>query len=194
VPIETRPQSPGVIAQQTAAPAAALVFVPRRLEVKKHWTFGKVVSIWLPVLICVIAIAIESTQLFGADHTTGPLRGLIEFFLGHIGNSTWETVHHVIRKTGHFVGYGILSISWFRAFWLTYSPRFAAQLAGYGGRLEQLGIHALAMLGTLLVASADEIHQAFLPNRTGRFADVLLDCSGALVMQVLVWIYVRWRG
>jgi VanZ family protein len=49
------------------------------------------------------------------------------------------------------------------------------------------------MLGTLLVASADEFHQTFLPNRTGTGWDVLVDCSGALLLQWLVWLWMRKR-
>jgi VanZ family protein len=49
----------------------------------------------------------------------------------------------------------------------------------------------LALLGTALVASADEFHQTFLPNRTGSPWDVLLDCTGAITLQVLVYVYMR---
>jgi VanZ family protein len=51
----------------------------------------------------------------------------------------------------------------------------------------------LALLGTALVASADEFHQSFLPNRTGVPSDVLLDCCGAIVLTLLVYIFVRLR-
>ncbi len=50
---------------------------------------------------------------------------------------------------------------------------------------------ALAFLGTAMTASADEFHQTFLPNRTGSPWDVLLDCSGALTMQLLVYVFMR---
>ena len=50
------------------------------------------------------------------------------------------------------------------------------------GALVSLG----CLLGTALIASSDELHQAFLPDRTGMFSDVLLDCSGALVMLSLL--------
>ena len=42
-----------------------------------------------------------------------------------------------------------------------------------------------------MTASADEFHQTFLPNRTGTPWDVLLDCSGALTMQLLVYLFMR---
>jgi VanZ family protein len=43
-------------------------------------------------------------------------------------------------------------------------------------------------LSTFLVASADEFHQSFLPNRTGQFRDVLLDSCGALVLGLLLFL------
>jgi len=46
----------------------------------------------------------------------------------------------------------------------------------------------LAVLSTAIVASCDEIHQSFLPSRTGKLTDVLLDSSGALTMCALVWL------
>ena len=50
---------------------------------------------------------------------------------------------------------------------------------------------ALALLGTAMVASCDEWHQTFLPNRTGSAWDVLLDCSGAITLQLVVYISMR---
>ena len=49
----------------------------------------------------------------------------------------------------------------------------------------------LALLGTSLVASLDELHQSYLPNRTGTPWDVLLDCGGALTLQLAVYIFLR---
>jgi VanZ family protein len=49
----------------------------------------------------------------------------------------------------------------------------------------------LALVGTALVASWDEWHQTLLPNRTGSPWDVLLDCCGALFMQMAAFMYLR---
>jgi VanZ family protein len=49
----------------------------------------------------------------------------------------------------------------------------------------------LALLGTAMVASCDEWHQSYLPNRTGTPWDVLLDCCGALTLQLIVYLYLR---
>jgi VanZ family protein len=42
-----------------------------------------------------------------------------------------------------------------------------------------------------MVASCDEWHQTYLPNRTGTPWDVLLDCCGALSLQLAVYIFMR---
>jgi VanZ family protein len=144
-------------------------------------------SAWVPVLVCVLVIAMESTPYFGADHTTGPLQRFFEYLMHrHFTQPEWWRLHLIIRKGGHFTGYGILSIAWFRAFWMTWP------FAEDRNRL-RMAAHGLAMLGTLFVASCDEFHQTFLPNRSGSFWDVMLDCSGGLIMQSLVWLCMQRR-
>jgi VanZ family protein len=145
-------------------------------------------SAWIPVLVCVLVIASESTVYFGADHTTRPLQKFFEFLWNrHFTQPEWWRLHLIIRKCGHFTGYGILSVSWFRAFWMTWLP------SDDPGR-RRIPTHSLAMLGTLLVASADEVHQAFLANRNGSIWDVMIDCSGGLFMQLLIWLWMLWRS
>jgi len=136
-------------------------------------------SAWLPVAVCIGIIALESTQLMGSDHTSHPLRWLWEVLFGRVSNAHWETIHHFIRKCGHFFGYGILGIVWLRAWWMTLP------------RSRYLHNAFLALLGTTLVASLDEWHQSYLPNRTGSVSDVLLDCLGAIALLLAVYIYMR---
>jgi VanZ family protein len=134
---------------------------------------------WWPVVVGVCIIALESTKAFGADHTSGPLRFLYQAIFGPVSNAHWGMIHMLLRKSGHFIGYGLLGLTWLRAWWMTL-PRsmFAVDTV-------------LALLGTAMTASADEFHQTFLPNRTGTPRDVLLDCGGALAMQVLVYVFMR---
>ena len=143
-------------------------------------------SAWLPVIVCVLTIAAESTTFFGADHTSGPLRAICEFFLGPLSGPRWWRMHHYIRKTGHFVGFGLLSASWFRAFWMTWRPLRSPER-------RRIAAHSLAMLGTFVIATADETHQIFLPNRTASPWDVALDCCGGAGMQLLIWLWMRRR-
>jgi VanZ family protein len=137
------------------------------------------INVWLPVVLGVAVIALESTEFMGSDHTRGPLRWLFQAIFGPIGDARWDDIHHLIRKSGHFLGYGVIGLAWLRAWWMTLPhSRFLPDAF-------------LALLGTALVASADEWHQAFLPNRTGSPWDVLLDCCGAITLQLLVYIFMR---
>jgi VanZ family protein len=137
------------------------------------------IGAWWPVAVGICVIALESTQFMGSDHTSGPLRWLFQAIFGPVSDARWEIVHHYTRKSGHFLGYGLLGLAWLRAWWLTLP------------RSQFLLDTMLALLGTAMTASADELHQTFLPNRTGTPWDVLLDCCGALAMQLLVYGFLR---
>ena len=137
------------------------------------------IGAWWPVALSIAVIAMESTAYFGADRTTGPLRSIFQAFFGPIDNARWDIVHHYIRKSGHFLGYGLVGLAWLRAWRMTLPGfRFTANAA-------------LALLGTASLASWDEWHQSFLPNRTSSPRDVLLDCSGALVMLGIAYVAAR---
>jgi VanZ family protein len=134
---------------------------------------------WLPVALGVVVISIESTTLFGANYTSGPLRAFFEALFGHVPDERWEHLHHFVRKSGHFFGYGFIGVAWLRAWWRT-APN-----------LSFLADMIFALVGTAIIATCDEWHQAFLPNRGSSPWDVLLDCTGAFTLQLLVYLYMR---
>jgi VanZ family protein len=136
---------------------------------------------WLPVMAFAMIFAVESTPYFGADHTSAPLQRVVEAIFGFDVCVHWDQIHHFIRKTGHFMGYGIFSLICFRGFWITLQNT-ALQMP------RQLRAYGLAILATFLAASADELHQSFLPNRTGQFSDVLLDCCGAAALCLVLFL------
>ena len=136
---------------------------------------------WLPVLAFAMVFAVESTPYLGADHTSAPLQRLAEVIFGYDACVNWSQIHHLIRKTGHFAGYGIFALVCFRSFWIV--------LQAAGSRvLRQMRAHGLAILTTFLAAGADEFHQSFLPNRTGQFSDVLLDTCGAVALCLVLFL------
>jgi len=155
------------------------------------WTWLQVqMRARLPVLACSMVFVIESTSYFGADRTSDPLQRVVEALFGFDACVHWDLIHLFIRKTGHFVGYGIFSLVCFRSFWMRpQSTEFRL--------LRQMRAHGYAILVTFIVASSDEFHQSFLPNRNGQFSDVMLDCCGAVALGLVLFVTMQvtegWR-
>jgi VanZ family protein len=147
----------------------------------------------VPVLIWIGVLVLESSDIGSSEHTGLILRRLWSALFGLPEELTFETVHHLIRKTGHFVGYAILSWLIFRALRGTWRSRQAI-ITRAREYFWQLRWSVFAILGTAMAASADEIHQTFNPARTGRWQDVIIDTSGALVLQILLYISIQYRG
>lgn len=157
-------------------------------EVVRAKTDGwRQIWVWLPVAFTMFVILCESTNTFSADNTNGWLRPFFERFLGHINDHVWGWSHYLIRKSGHFTWYGLLCLTYLRAWLLT-----LARMDGIGLGRWRLRSTGLALLSTFCVASLDEWHQTFIPSRTGEFKDVLLDTYGAAVMCGVVW-FLFWR-
>jgi VanZ family protein len=142
----------------------------------------KVLKAWIAAILWLILIAIESSALLSSHNTSRILYPLLHFLFG-LDRVRFEYWHFYIRKSGHVVGYGTLSILLFRA-WRATLPtlnnvRWTFRWAN------------IAILGTALVASLDEWHQTFIPSRTGSVRDVVLDTCAGIAAQVLVLLWVR---
>ena len=80
----------------------------------------------------------------------------------------------IVRKTAHFTEYAILGILFFRQFFPQKN----------GSRY-----FILAILFSFFYACTDEIHQLFIPGRSGQFTDVLIDTLGALFGCLLLVLF-----
>lgn len=141
----------------------------------------EVLKTWIAAGLWIILIAIESTSYLSMANTSRFLYPILHF-LFRMDRAHFRIWHHLIRKTGHFVGYFILSFLLFRAWRATLplTSRWAMRWA------------AIAFFMSVVVASLDEWHQTFLPSRTGLFSDVVLDSTAALVAQVVIMILESW--
>jgi VanZ family protein len=131
---------------------------------------------WLPTVCWLVVLACFSTDAFSAEHTGGILLKVIHWIYGPISDQQFQLIHFLIRKSAHFVSYGLLSFFAFFS-WRTTLPDVRPWLMRWGG---------LALLITLAAGSSDEIHQRFVASRTSSPWDVLLDMSGAICFQVLL--------
>jgi VanZ family protein len=129
-------------------------------------------------------IAIESTAAMSANNTSLWLYPLWLKLFGPISSARWTEVHHLIRKTGHFVGYGVVSLAFFYS-WRQTLHRMAVKHWTLWRRAS-----VLAVLSTLLIASLDEYHQSFLPSRTSSPVDVGIDVCGAIAFQLILLLVI----
>ena len=74
-------------------------------------------------------------------------------------------IHHITRKNAHFLYYLILGI-------LAVNALKINGVHGYRGIL-------LALFICILYAISDEVHQIFVPGRSGEIRDVIIDSSGS---------------
>jgi VanZ family protein len=144
---------------------------------------------WIPAMIGVIVILIESTGTMSSANTSRWLLPIWIKLFGPIAPDRWAEVHHWIRKTGHFVGYGLVSLGFFEGWRATFSGKGKVR-----GRLFAM-VAPLALVCTLVLASWDEWHQSFLPGRTSKVSDVGIDFSGAIVAHLLLLLVLLlvWR-
>jgi len=141
----------------------------------------RILKVWLPSVIWIAIITLESTNLGSGAHTARLLNWIFHFLFG-IKIARLSFWNNLLRKTGHVIGYAIMSALFFRS-WRGTFPRLSTQWC--------LQWSTIAVLSTALVASLDEWHQSFLPSRTGAFRDVLLDTAAALAAQLILFAVLR---
>jgi VanZ family protein len=151
-----------------------------RLSSDRH----QALKAWIAAVLWLIVITIESSSLGAASNTSRILYPLLHYLFG-LDPFRFEHVHFFIRKGGHVFGYGLLSLLLFRAW------RETLRLPG--GANWTLRWANLAVLGTMLVASLDEYHQSFNPERTGSVRDVILDTCAGIAVQILLFTWVTLR-
>ena len=136
---------------------------------------------WWPAAVWIGLIAFESTDFFSSQNTGSILYTILTHLFGHINFYKFLVFHHYLRKTGHVVGYGMLSLLLLRGWRATL------------GRVHALLLRAalLSWLGTAFVAAMDEWHQSYIPSRTGTVWDVALDSVAGVAFLVVAYFLLR---
>ena len=150
------------------------------------------VNQWVPVLLSLVFVCFTSTSFMGGSHTQVLVDNVWRAVLGTWHRNITATVNEVIRKVGHFFGYGMIGLL-FRNAWHS-SIRAHLVAINYRrlgsrllGRRLMLSASGLSVLCTFVVGCLDEWHQKYLPGRVSSFRDVLLDTAGALVLNLVFW-------
>jgi vanZ family protein len=127
----------------------------------------------ISLLLIFQMLFIFTMSSFGSDSSNAQSGQIIQVLrqvfpsLSHTSGPDTSVLTFIVRKTAHFTEYAILGI----LFYFFYR-QILPQKNG-------LRLFVLAILSSFLYACTDEIHQLFVPGRSGQFTDVLVDTLGA---------------
>jgi len=158
---------------------------------KSDLSLSSFLRAWWPALVWIGIICVESTDALSSNNTGDALYKLLSRLFPHINLYRVMVLNFLMRKTGHIMGYGILSLLLLRG-WRRTLVRARATFGRSTVGLVTFGRTAtLAWLGTAFVASMDEWHQSYIPSRTGTWHDVVLDSGAGLVFLSIAYAWLR---
>jgi VanZ family protein len=143
---------------------------------------------WFYVLLSLIFVACTSTTYFGGIHTGALLNAVWRAVLGSWHYDLRGIVNLVLRKIGHFFGYGMIGLI-FRNAWYTSLRALTSLVRSWVTPFAAM----LAVSSTFMLACLDEWHQRYVPGRVSSFRDVLVDTTGALLLNVIYWNFRAYR-
>jgi len=145
---------------------------------------------WWPAVVWIGLIGVESTDWLSSNNTGSLLYDILVRIYPRINLYDVLVLNFYMRKTGHVVGYGMLSLLLLRAWRATLAHGVAVGRSIFGSATF-LRAALFAWLGTAFVASMDEWHQTFIPSRTGSVYDVLLDSAAGFVSLLIAYFWLR---
>ena len=124
---------------------------------------------WLPLLIWLGVIFVDSTDLMSVEHTSRFIVPTLLWLEPGMAPETLRSILFAMRKCAHLSEYAILALLLWRAL-----------RSGSALRAKISMLFGAVLLGCAVFAGSDEFHQSFVKSRTPAVRDVLLDIAGAL--------------
>jgi VanZ family protein len=127
--------------------------------------------------MAIIFTASGDTQ--SSRHSSTLFEPLLRWLCPWLSQPRVEEIHYLFRKCCHMAEYAILA-------WLCW--RAVRQPQPRDPRPWRWAEAGLALAIVLLYAASDELHQVFVPSRTGQVSDVVVDVGGGVIGLALLWI------
>ena len=158
--------------------------IPLSSGVPKLKTF---IKYWLPVGLWMILIFSASGDGQSYQHSSKLFIPLLHWLFPWMSQALIENLHYLVRKCAHLSEYAILALLLWRAI------RQPKKNDPRPWRWPEAGL-ALAIV--FLYSASDELHQVFVPSRTGLVSDVFIDTIGGAAGLLLLWllgkVFKRW--
>lgn len=158
------------------------------MKYKKTLIFGIIALLWMALIFVFSAQpADESSAL------SSPIAQAVAQFLYPSFDTLSEAKQlelldfwsHFIRKCAHFIEYGLLGC--ILMLWIGAIPS-ERKKERFVNSLSKLKYLMMAFAIGALYAASDELHQRFVPGRSGQLSDVLLDSAGVAVGVLAVFL------
>lgn len=144
----------------------------------------KFLKYWLPALLWMVVIFSGSSDAKSYQHSSRFLEPFLHWLLPDMAQALTQAIHFVMRKCAHMTEYGLLAWLCWRA--IRQPQKDRPQPWNWSDAGLALGLVAI-------YACSDELHQYFVPGRTGQASDVAVDMAGAIVGLALLWAYQQTR-
>jgi len=142
---------------------------------------------WLPPLVWMVVIFSASSDSASIAHSSRFFEPLMHWLFPQMSQIRIGEIHYLFRKCAHMAEFSILALLLWQAI------RHTHITAQRGWLWSQAGL-VLALV--LLYAASDEIHQTFIPGRTGQLSDVMVDTAGGAIGLAMLWlagrVFKRW--
>lgn len=126
-----------------------------------------------------VVIFSASGDAASAHHSSTLFEPLMRWLFPQLAQTRIEEIHYLFRKCAHLAEFGVLALLLWRAI---------RHSSVRSERRWQWSHAGLAMVLVFLYAASDEIHQAWVPGRTGQASDVVVDTAGGAIGLGLLWV------
>lgn len=142
---------------------------------------GVLAIVWMCVIFAFSAQPKEESGAVSASFTYHMVSSTRTFFHLDLSDARVkeisDAIEGFIRKAAHMAEFGILSVLLY--IWI---GQWEMSLLRRG---------LTAACATSVYAATDEIHQLFVPGRSGRFSDVCIDSAGAFAGVIVFALFVK---
>jgi len=129
--------------------------------------------------MAVIFIASSDSKSF--EHSSRILAPLLLWLFPHMTNDTLNLIVFLARKCAHLTEYAVFALLVWRALNQSKNKLAPWSWPKVGGTL----------LIVFFYAASDEFHQIFVPTRTPRIHDVVIDTIGGAIGLFALWVFQR---
>ncbi len=135
--------------------------------------FKSFLKYWLPVVLWAALIFSASGDKKSVQHSSRIIEPFVRWLIPDISDEAVHTTVLVVRKCAHVTEFAIFTMLLMRAARETVWKQ--SESVGWSWKAA-----LFAIVGSVLFAISDEIHQSFVPGRQGAAMDVVIDAAGAV--------------